>query len=414
MSDKTANIDFDALVSAIRQVHDQLAAQAGKAVNISLTLRNWMIGGYIHHYQLHGNDRATYGEKLIDKLSAELKEKKVPTCERQRLYAYLSFFRTYPQIAQTLQNIPALADTAAIVQSLTGQLQSVSPKSVTRGSTKVQSLAGQFGNLLSESILQTESPIRGSVTPELETPGMELITKLSFTHLTELIAIDDDLKRVFYEMECIRGNWSVRELKRQIASLYYERSGLSDDKKKLSELVQTGAEQSEAKLAIRDPYIFEFLGIKSREVMSESDLENALLDKLEDFLLELGHGFCFEARQKRILIGNTYGFVDLVFYHRILKCHVLIDLKLENFSHENIGQLNTYVNWYKKNMMSEGDNPPVGILLCTQKDHALVEYALAGMDNKMFVSKYQLELPKKEDIRKFLEESISESNEKDK
>ena len=173
-------------------------------------------------------------------------------------------------------------------------------------------------------------------------------------------------------------------------------------------MAQSGAEQTEPKLAIRDPYIFEFLGIKSREVMRESDLEDALLDKLQDFLLELGHGFCFEARQKRILTGNTHGFVDLVFYHRILKCHVLVELKIEAFTHENLGQLNTYVNWYRKNMMAEGDNPPVGILLCTQKDHALVEYALAGMDNKLFVSKYQLELPRKEEIQHFLEKKMRE------
>ena len=168
------------------------------------------------------------------------------------------------------------------------------------------------------------------------------------------------------------------------------------------------ANQAEPKLDIRDPYIFEFLGIKPREVMRESDLEDALLDKLHDFLLELGHGFCFEARQKRILIGNTHGFVDMVFYHRILKCHVLVELKVESFTHENLGQLNTYVSWYRKNMMANGDNPPVGILLCTQKDHALVEYATAGMDNHLFVSKYQLELPKKEDIQRFLEEKMRE------
>ena len=159
--------------------------------------------------------------------------------------------------------------------------------------------------------------------------------------------LDDSLKRTFYEIECIRGNWSVRELKRQIGSLYFERSGLSTDKEMLAELAQTNADQAEPKLAVHDPYIFEFLGIKSREVMKESDLEDALLDKLQDFLLELGHGFCFEARQKRILIG-------------------------------------------------------------TQKDHALVEYALAGMDNHLFVSKYQLELPRKEEIQRFLEEKMRE------
>ena len=127
--------------------------------------------------------------------------------------------------------------------------------------------------------------------------------------------------------------------------------------------------------------------------MSESHLEDQLLDKLQAFLIELGQGFCFEARQRRILIGDTYYFVDLVFYHRILKCHVLVDLKLEPFSHENVGQLNTYVSWYDKNVRATDDNPPIGILLCTERDHSLVEYALAGMDNSMFVSKYQLQLP---------------------
>jgi predicted nuclease of restriction endonuclease-like (RecB) superfamily len=195
----------------------------------------------------------------------------------------------------------------------------------------------------------------------------------------------------------------VRQLKRQIASLYFERSGLSRNKKKLASLVQKGAERSEPKLTIRDPYVFEFLGLKSKEVMSESNLEDALLDRLQEFLLELGHGFCFEARQKSILLGNTRGFVDLVFYHRVLKCHVLAELKVDEFRHEHIGQLNTYVTWYRKHMMAEGDNPPVGLLLCTRKDHALVEYALAGMDNRLFVSKYQLELPSKKDLAHFLE-----------
>jgi len=160
---------------------------------------------------------------------------------------------------------------------------------------------------------------------------------------------------------------SVRELNRQIGSLYYERSGLSENKEKPAELVQAGTEKNEPKLAVRDPYIFEFLGIKSREVMRESDLEDQLLNKLQDFLMELGYGFCFEARRKRILIGDTHGFVDLVFYHRILKCHVLLELKVESFNHENLGQLNTYVSWYRKHMMADGDT-------------------------HLFVSKYQLEV----------------------
>ena len=163
----------------------------------------------------------------------------------------------------------------------------------------------RIGQSLLPETKEAKPWIRESPTPKLALNGKKLVTRLSFTHFAELIAIDDSPKRSFYEIECIRGNWSVRELKRQIGSLYYERSGLSKDKKKLAELVRAGAETAEPRLAIRDPYVFEFLGIKPREVMGESNLEDALLDKLQDFLLELGHGFCFEARQKRILIGDT-------------------------------------------------------------------------------------------------------------
>jgi len=365
--DKADSFDFDALVSSICQVHDHLAAQAGKAINISLTLRNWAIGAYIAEYELHGKDRAKYGEHMLRDLATRLAD--ISNCNRRQLYDYLNLYRAYPRIAGTVS----------------AQLQALLPEQVTTDVEKVP-----------------------TVSAELAIPAKKLINSLSYSHLKLLVGLDGSLKRTFYEIECIRGNWSVRELKRQIGSLYYERSGLSENKEKLAELVRSGAEQSEPRLAVRDPYIFEFLGIKPREVMSESDLEDRLLDKLEEFLLELGHGFCFEARQQRILIGDTYGFVDLVFYHRILKCHVLVDLKVEEFSHENVGQLNTYVSWYRKNMMTDDDNPPVGLLLCTQKNHTLVEYALAGMDNQLFVSKYQLELPSKDDIQRFLEERIRE------
>lgn len=143
--------------------------------------------------------------------------------------------------------------------------------------------------------------------------------------------------------------------------------------------------------------------MKAKDAVEESDLEVALVANLRDFLLELGHGFCLEAQQKSIVIGNTRGFVDLVFYHRILKCHVLIELKVDEFRHEHIGQLNTYVTWFRKHVMAKGDNLPIGLLLCARKDQALVEYALAGMDNHLFVSKYQLELPSKEQLARFLE-----------
>jgi predicted nuclease of restriction endonuclease-like (RecB) superfamily len=365
----TPKLSFDLLVTAIGQVHAEMAAQAGRAVNMSLTLRNWLIGFYISEYEQQGSDRAQYGDRLLERLSQDLLKAGVVRAEERELRRYRQFYTTYPQIRD----------------SLTPELKA---KLVPHGTLAIHT-------------------IRDSLNPELIASSRDIVSKLSFTHIAELLKCDDATKRAFYEIESIRGNWSVRELKRQIASLYYERSGLSTDKQRLAELTQASAEAATPTLAIRDPYVFEFLGLKPQEVMSESHLEDQLLDKLQEFLLELGHGFCFEARQKRILIGESYNFIDMVLYHRILKCHVLVELKLAEFSHENIGQLNTYVSWYRKNMMTEGDNPPIGILLCTHKDHALVEYALAGIDNGIFVSKYLLELPRKEDMQRFIEAQLA-------
>jgi predicted nuclease of restriction endonuclease-like (RecB) superfamily len=360
-------MDFPTLVSAIRQAHEQCAAQAGRAVNMSLTLRNWLIGAYIHHYELNGQDRAEYGEGLFAILAERLETLKVPNCNKSRLYRYRDFHRVYPQIVATL-----------------------SP---------------QFSKLLTPGVIETATAKVATPTP---LSGEMILNRLSYSHIELLLEIEEPLKRAFYEIECIRGNWSVRQLKRQIATLYFERSGLSADKEKLAAMVKAGAETAEPKLAIRDPYVFEFLGLKAKDAIEESDLEAALVAKLRDFLLELGHGFCLEAQQKSIVIGETRGFVDLVFYHRILKCHVLVELKVDEFRHEHIGQLNTYVTWYRIHMMAEGDNPPVGLLLCTGKDHALVEYALAAINNRLFVSKYQLELPSKQELERFLEQKRRE------
>lgn len=361
--------NFDTLVQHIKDIHNNLQQQAAKAVNVALTFRNWMIGLYLSEYELKGTDRAAYGDRLVSDLAKQLTASGVSNCSRRQIYRYLALFRVYPQIGQTL-----------------------SP---------------QFRHLPGAAFCPPE--IVGTPSPQFQLPADKLAFSLSYSHLELLIDIEDSKKRYFYEIECIRGNWSVRELKRQIASLYYERSGLSKNPQKLSELTLDKAQAQTPHQIIRDPYVFEFLGLLPKEVVSESDLESALLDKLQHFLLELGHGFCFEARQKRILIGDEFFFVDIVFYHRKLKCHVLIELKVDDFKHEYLGQLNTYVNWYARHEQTEGDNPPVGILLCTQKNHALVEYALAGMDNQLFVSKYQLELPDKKQMQEFLEEQIAES-----
>lgn len=370
MSTNTA-FNFSSLVESIRQADTALAEQASRAVNISLTLRNWFIGYYIAEFELQGADRANYGDKLLTELAKALRAQAVSNSGRRQLYGYLAFYRAYPQIVRT-----AFALSAQVV-----------PRPL------------------------LEQKVRTVSAPSPTVPGTDpetLIARLSYSHLEQLVELGDPLQRAFYEVEALRGNWSVRELKRQIATQYYQRTGLSTDKAAVAALANRNAEQTSNRQIIRDPYVFEFLGLKPQEVMSEGHLEDALLDKLQAFLLELGHGFCFEARQKRLLIGCEHFFVDLVFYHRVLKCHVLIELKNDAFKHEHLGQLNSYVGYYQQHEMSASDQPPIGILLCTRKNEELVEYALAGMSNQLFVSRYQVQLPGKEEIAAFLHKAVRE------
>ncbi len=364
-------LSFSRLVESIRQADTALAAQASRAVNVSLTLRNWFIGYYIAEFELQGADRANYGDKLLSELSKALRAQAVSNSGRRQLYGYLTFYRAYPQIVRTASALSA----------------QVLPRP-----------------LLEKKVRAVSAPSSTIAVTDPET----LIARLSYSHLEHLVELDDPLQRAFYEAEALRGNWSVRELKRQIASQYYQRTGLSTDKAAIAALAHRGAEQASSRQIIRDPYVFEFLGLKPQEVMSEGHLEDALLDKLQAFLLELGHGFCFEARQKRLLIGGEHFFVDLVFYHRVLKCHVLIELKSDAFKHEHLGQLNSYVGYYQQHEMSAGDQPPIGILLCTRKNQELVQYALAGMSNQLFVSRYQVQLPGKEEIAAFLHKAVEE------
>lgn len=376
MSSKQLN--FDSLIVAIENTHETFATQAAKAVNICLTIRNWLIGYYIDEYELQGADRPAYGDSLYNTLSEKLSQTSLKRMDARELRRFRQFYLCYPQIRETLSPILATLPLASKI-SLPEIWETVSPKLQLNDSKDLSVLSGRL-----------------------------LIERLSFSHFMELMQLESSLKRLFYEVEAIRGNWSVRELKRQIATQYFERSGLSLDKEALAKLAHQGAEEQEAVHIIRDPYVFEFLGLKQQEVMTERKLEDALLDKLQAFLLELGHGFCFEARQKKIIIGGERCLVDLVFYHRILKCHVLIELKNDAFRHENLGQLNSYVSYYKTYQMSEGDQPPIGILLCTQKNHEMVKFALADMKNSLFVSRYQLQLPPQEAIEAFLQQAIAE------
>ena len=364
--------DFDALVTSIVHIHQQTQDFSAKAVNVALTLRNWLIGYRIVEFEQQGKDRAAYGERLLPVLAGRLAAAGLKRVDARELRRFRLLYTVYPQIRET-----------------------VTP----------EWLASLEADVLQSPPNALPPPKRETLSPEsgiLATAPAPLIHRLSFSHLAELLDIADDTQRRFYELECIRGNWSVRELRRQITSQYYQRSGLSKDKAQLSALAHAAADTLQPAHIIRDPYVFEFLGLRSRDVMAESDLEDALLDRLEDFLLELGHGFCFEARQKRILIGEEHFFIDLVFYHRILKCHVLLELKTDAFRHEHLGQLNTYVAYYKKHQMTPGDQPPIGILLCSHKNDALVEFALGDLNNQVFVSRYAVELPRKEDMERFI------------
>lgn len=374
-------MDFKTLSTTMQSLHNHFQGQALKSINQQLTLRNWCFGYYIQEYELGGSDRAQYGEKVIKELSDRLEALKIPSVSFSSLKLYKQFYQYYPEFKRIA------------FKELNENLAS---PSVSIG----QALPGQFETIQTN----IKASNKNAFLPRLSLN--ELINSLSFTHFAELVKIEDPLKRSFYEISSARGHWSARELKRQIGSLYFERSGLSKNKKKLSELIKNNLVPETPEDVIRDPFVFEFLGYKPKDVIDESTVESGILNKLQDFLLEMGKGFCFEARQKRIVIGGEYFFIDLVCYHRILKCHILIELKLKTFSHEHVGQLNTYINYYKKHEMASSDNPPIGILLCTDKNHALVEYALGENNPQLFVSKYQLELPSKQDIQLFLEKEL--------
>lgn len=362
---------FNDLASIVQTTHDAAQSSAVKAINRMQTMRNWLIGYYIVEFEQHGKDRAEYGTQLLKKLEERVDRKGLTTT----LFKWArKFYRLYPQM---MENLPI-----PICATVMHQLQPIENK---------------------------EDTIGASMTHQFVTPGKTIISHLSFTHLREIMTLDDPLARYFYEQECIKCTWSVRELRRQISTNLFVRTGISTNPEKLLSLPSVQGHDS-AELQIRQPFTFEFLGLKAQEVVDEHDLEDALISHLQEFILELGKGFCLEARQKRIIIDDEYYYPDLIFYNRILHCGVIIELKNEEFSYENFGQLNAYVSHYRENEMQPGDNPPIGILLCTRKGKKMVEYALAGMDNNLFVSTYMLQLPDKKTLENFLLKQLEEEH----
>lgn len=239
-------------------------------------------------------------------------------------------------------------------------------------------------------------------------PICQLSDKLTWSHICELITIDDELERSFYERECVKEKWDVRSLRRQMDSGLFLRLAASKDKQGILELANEGIIIQHPQDIVKDTYTLEFLGLPEIAHYSESDLEQKIIDNLQKFLLELGKGFAFIGRQYLITVNNVHYYVDLVFYHRILKCFVLIDLKKNSVKHEDIGQMNMYMGYFAKEENEPSDNPPIGIILSHKKDELLVEYATYGMDSNLFVSKYELYLPNREELRKLITEILEE------
>lgn len=371
---------FNDLTSIIQTTHDAAQSSAVKAINRMQTMRNWLIGYYIVEYEQHGKDRAEYGTQLLKKLEERVNRKGMT---RNTFQSARNFYRMYPQIIENFQ---------------INKSASMSCKSYMDTTNSISN---------TESVDNQSDGICPTVSCKFQTSGKTIISRLSYSHIYEIMKVSDPLARYFYEQECIKCTWSVRELRRQISTNLYVRAGISSNPEKMLSLPSIQGHDS-VDLQIRQPFTFEFLGLKAQDVVDEHDLENALISHLQEFILELGKGFCFESRQKRIIIDDEYYYPDLVFYNRILHCGVIIELKNEEFSYENFGQLNAYVSHYRENEMQPGDNPPIGILLCTRKGKKMVEYALAGMDNQLFVSTYMLQLPDKKTLEDFLLKQLRE------
>lgn len=365
-------MSYESLIATIVEVDADSRMGASAAVSRHHTLRNWLIGAHIVEFEQNGADRASYGQQLLCRVSRDLRQRNVPGCSPEMLGRMRVFYRTYPQLGGSMS--PRIAPSLSASLAPSGLTEIPSP--------------------VTESGPSCPTPLDG-----------HLLLQLPWSHLIELIRLDDPWKRAFYENECLKSSWSKRELQRQIGSLLYERTGLSADKQAVIERSRRQASEARLQISelIRDPYVLEFVGLTEQARYTETDLETALLDHLQAFLLELGSGFCFEARQKRITVGNEHDYIDLVFYHRLLRCHLLIELKVRQFQHGDAGQMNFYLNYWRREMTGTTDASPVGLLLCSDKDQTKVEYAIGGLDQQLFVSRYLVALPKPTDIEQLIE-----------
>lgn len=329
----------------------------------ALVIRNWLFGWYIVEYEQNGEDRAEYGRLILSKLSEKLYEFGLQGVSVTNLKLCRIFYERYPKIGQTLSDQLALLDGNEIAGN----------KNYRIGQTLFDQLSGSFN--------------------------------LSWSHYVFLTKIDSREERAFYEVEALNENWSLRELERQFNTGLYERLLLSNKDASPAKLAALGHRVQKPGDLIKNPYILEFLGMAEKSQYSEKELETAILDKIENFLLELGKGFLFHSRQKRFTFDEDHFYVDLVFYNRLLKCFVLVDLKIGKLTHQDLGQMQMYVNYYDRFEKTPDENKTIGIILCKQKNDSLVEITLPDDNNQIYASKYQLYLPSKEEFKRQIQEA---------
>ncbi len=388
---------FQQLVELCQSTHREMQIRAGRTVDTFLVVRNWLFGWYIVEYEQRGADRAEYGRQFFATLSERLQHLGIRGSSPTRLRLYRAFYQQYSRIRPTLSGELAMPlspegplgiQPTASVESLPDQQRSREIR---------QSLPGEALTGLAEA----------EHLPEDISAHLARRFSLGWSHYVTLLTIDDPDERRFYEIEAEQNHWSVRELERQIASSLYERLALSRDKKEIRRLSQEGQVVEKAADLIKNPLVLEFLDLEERPAYTEDELESAIIDKLGQFLLELGKGFLFEARQKRFTFDNDHFYVDLVFYNRLLRCYVLIDLKRDKLTHQDLGQMQMYVNYFDRYVKLPDETPTIGIVLCRRKNDALVELTLPE-DANIFAPKYELYLPSKEELKAQLEKIAAE------
>jgi predicted nuclease of restriction endonuclease-like (RecB) superfamily len=368
-----------ALYGRIRQILESARSSVARSVNTTQVVANWLVGREIIEEEQNGKWRAEYGQQVLKELCNRLHAEYGNGYSVDNLELFRRFYRQYPVLISDAlpRNSPGHEKSDAV-----------------RRKSSVQTSVAAIG------------PILHALRSESWRPGL-LHPNLSWTHYRTLLRVDKDGARTFYEIESIQNNWAARELERQICSLLYERLALSRDKKGLLRLARKGQEVQKPTDIFKDPVVMEYLGLPESAKLVESDLETALINNLQAFLLELGKGFAFVARQKRLTLDGDHFYIDLVFYHTILKCYVIIDLKTGKLTHQDLGQLQLYVNYYDRECRSAGDNPTLGLILCAEKNDAVVRYTLGPeQQRKIFASRYKLYLPTAAELKTELQREI--------